>query len=129
MAYTFLRARGVDTGDSLVEEDKIALAADLLDRMGSQIKLPVDHVLADAFSASASTRIASDTFGEGWMGMDIGPETARGWSETIRGARTVVWNGPMGVFEMEPFAPGTLAMAHRDGICDSKWCTHGCWWW
>jgi len=112
MAYTFFRARGSQTGKSLVEEDKVALAADLLKKGGSKIVLPTDHVVASRFAADAESRTLKATeVPEGWMGLDIGPETRRAYAERIRAGKVVVWNGPMGVFEMKPFAEGTLAVA------------------
>jgi phosphoglycerate kinase len=112
MAYTFLRAKGIDTGKSLVEEDKIALARELLAEAGAKLVLPKDHVVASQFDAAAETRVLPiDEIPGGFMGLDIGPETVRSYGDYIRGAKMVVWNGPMGVFEMEPFAQGTLQLA------------------
>ncbi|HEY7817430.1 MAG TPA: phosphoglycerate kinase, partial [Vicinamibacteria bacterium] len=108
MAYTFLRARGLPTGKSLVEEDKVDLARELLAEGGSKLHLPADHVVASRFDASAETRtLPVSEIPDGWMGLDIGPETIASYGEEIRKAKLVVWNGPMGVFEMEPFARGT----------------------
>jgi phosphoglycerate kinase len=118
MAYTFFRAKGYPTGKSLVEEDKVTLAKALLDRAGTKIVLPVDHVVASAFKADAEKRAApSDEVPEGWMGLDIGPATALAFAGSVRAAKLVVWNGPMGVFEMAPFAEGTLAMARALADC------------
>ena len=112
MAYTFLRAQGGRTGKSLVEEDKVELARGLLSRAAGKIRLPVDHVVASAFEEGAERRTLPATeIPEGWMGLDIGPETARAFAAEIGKARIVLWNGPMGVFEMKPFAEGTLAVA------------------
>jgi phosphoglycerate kinase len=112
MAYTFFRAKGFPTGKSLVEEDKVALAGDLLKKAGSKIALPVDHVVASRFAADAEIKtVPSDEIPQTWMGLDIGPATRRAYAERIRAAKVVVWNGPMGVFEMKPFAEGTLAVA------------------
>ena len=112
MAYTFLRAGGAATGKSLVEEDKVELARGLLSRAAGKIRLPVDHVVASAFKEDAERRtLPADQVPEGWMGLDIGPETARAFAEEAKRARIVLWNGPMGVFEMKPFAEGTLAVA------------------
>jgi phosphoglycerate kinase len=112
MAYTFFKAQGLPTGKSLVEEDKVALAKDLLAKAGGKLRLPVDHVVAAAFSADAEHRtVPVSEAPEGWMGLDVGPETARAFGREIAGARIVLWNGPMGVFEMKPFAEGTLALA------------------
>jgi len=97
-----------------VEEDKIALAKDILAQaLGRSVKLllPVDHVVADAFNAEAKTQVVGEKdIPEGWMALDIGPRSATLFAEEIRKAKTVVWNGPMGCFEMEPFAAGTLAI-------------------
>jgi phosphoglycerate kinase len=112
MAYTFFRAQGLATGKSLVEEDKVDLAKRLLDAGGDKLVLPVDHVVASAFEVDADRKAVPVTeIPDGWMGLDIGPETSRTFAETARGSRLALWNGPMGVFEMEPFAEGTLAMA------------------
>jgi phosphoglycerate kinase len=112
MAYTFFRAKGFPTGKSLVEEDKVALAADLLKKGGSKITLPTDHVVASRFAADAEIKtVPSNEIPDAWMGLDIGPATRRAYAERIGAAKVVVWNGPMGVFEMKPFAEGTLAVA------------------
>jgi phosphoglycerate kinase len=112
MAYTFFRARGYPTAKSLVEEDKVELAKALLAKAQGKIHLPVDHVVASAFKADAERRTVPVTeIPDGWMGLDIGPTTALAFGEEVRKARLVVWNGPMGVFEMAPFAEGTLAIA------------------
>ena len=111
MAYTFLRAKGIATGKSLVEEDKLELARTLLGR-GDRIRLPTDHVVAAAFKEDAARKALPVTeIPDGWMGLDIGPETARAYAAEAGRAKLVLWNGPMGVFEMKPFAEGTLAMA------------------
>ena len=112
MAYTFSLAQGGKTGKSLVEHDKLELARELLAKGRGKLVLPVDTHCADDFSAAANKRIV--TAGEipdGFEGLDIGPETARKYAEIIRTAGTVVWNGPMGVFEMPPFDAGTKAVA------------------
>jgi phosphoglycerate kinase len=112
MAYTFLRAQGLPTGRSLVEEDKLDLARRLLARDGAKIRLPRDHVVAADFKEDAEHRtLPIAQAPEGWMGLDIGPETARAYAEEAGRAKLVLWNGPMGVFEMKPFAAGTFAMA------------------
>ena len=112
MAYTFFRAQGLATAKSLVEEDKVALAKQLLAKAGGKIHLPVDHVVASAFKADAEHRVLPVTeIPDGWMGLDIGPKTAAAFAAEARAAQIVLWNGPMGVFEMAPFAAGTLAMA------------------
>jgi len=125
MAYTFYLAKGLPVGDSLVEADRVALARETLERLsaaGVNVMLPVDHVIADAFSAEAAVRVvAEDGIEDGWMALDIGPNTAESYAAEIAGARTVVWNGPMGAFEMEPFAAGTMAVAKAvaDAGCTS----------
>ncbi|MDH6367592.1 MULTISPECIES: phosphoglycerate kinase [Breznakia] len=110
MAYTFLKAQGIEVGNSLVEEDKIELAKEYLAKAGDKLVLPVDSVCADKFAADANTQVIEGNIPEGWMGLDIGPKSIALFEETLKGAKTVVWNGPMGVFEMEPFAKGTLAV-------------------
>ena len=110
MAYTFLKSQGKPVGKSLVEEDKLKLAADLLKQFGSKISLPVDHVVAGEFKAGAENHVAADV-PDGMMGLDIGPETVRNYEQAIASARTIIWNGPMGVFEMPPFDKGTMALA------------------
>jgi phosphoglycerate kinase len=112
MAYTFLRARGLPTGKSLVEEDKIDLARELLSEGGAKLALPRDHVVASRFEATAETNVLPiGEIHDGWMGLDIGPATVAAYAEDLRKAKLIVWNGPMGVFEMEPFAKGTVAIA------------------
>jgi len=112
MAYTFLRAEGLLTGKSLVEEDKVELARRLLEKAGPKLRLPMDHVVAAAFKEDAERRtLPVDQIPNDWMGLDIGPATIRAYTEQVRPAKLVFWNGPMGVFEMKPFAEGTLAMA------------------
>ncbi|MBV9611648.1 MAG: phosphoglycerate kinase [Acidobacteriaceae bacterium] len=110
MAYTFLRARNEGTGGSLVEEDKIDLARQLLGTAGAKLILPCDHVVARQVKAGAPNevvrKIAADQ-----IGVDIGPQTAEEYAKVIRGARTIIWNGPMGIFEMPPFDRGTVELA------------------
>jgi len=110
MAYTFLRARGEGTGKSLVEEDKIDLARELMAEAGSKLMLPVDHVVAAELRAGVATQVV-DKVPEGLMGLDIGPKTIAAYEQVISGAKTVIWNGPMGVFETPPFDKGTVALA------------------
>ncbi len=116
MAYTFYRAKGIPTGSSLVEEDKADLASSLLKKAsekGVKLLLPVDHVIADKFAADAAVeKVDEGGIKDGWMALDIGEKTIALYSEAVRSAKTVVWNGPMGCFEMEPFANGTMAIAH-----------------
>ena len=115
MAYTFYRAKGLPTGKSLVEEDKVDLARDILAQAqasGINLLLPVDHIIADKFDAAAATKVVGEAgILDGWMALDIGPESAKLFAAEVRKAKTVVWNGPMGCFEMAPFAAGTLAIA------------------
>lgn len=115
MAYTFIKAQGGAIGDSLCEEDKLDLARDLLTEArekGVRLLLPVDTVIADAFSEEANTRtVAAGEIPDGWQGLDIGEATRELFAQEIRNAATVVWNGPMGVFEMKKFAAGTEAVA------------------
>ena len=111
MTYTFLQARGQAVGSSLVETEKVPLARELLDDAGGKIVLPTDHALADDFSPNASRRLADERIPEGWMGLDIGPETIARYEAIIGEAAMIVWNGPMGVFEYPQFADGTLAIA------------------
>jgi phosphoglycerate kinase len=115
MAYTLLRAQGRPVGRSRVEEDRIAVAARALERAaehGVQVLLPVDHVAADRPEAGAATRIVSgEAFPADLLGVDIGPATVAAFRRQIEGARTVFWNGPMGIFEIDAFARGTLAIA------------------
>lgn len=115
MAYTFLRARGLKVGTSLVEADKIGVAAQILKDARAKnvtVLVPVDSVVADKFAADANTRIAtSNEMPEDMMGLDIGPATFELFYDTILASKTILWNGPMGVFEMEKFAAGTNAIA------------------
>jgi len=112
MANTFFKAMGFELGDSLVEADAVAKAKELLAQAGGQIVLPVDAVIADAFDNAAQTRIvAPDDVPAGWRILDIGPKTVATFESALAGAKTVVWNGPLGVFEMENFAKGTFAVA------------------
>ena len=118
MAYTFFRAQGLPTGKSLVEEEKTSLARGLLERSGGKLRLPTDHVVASAFKDDAERRVLPvDQVPDGWMGLDIGPRTSERFAAEVRGARLVLWNGPMGVFEMKPFADGTLAVARALAEC------------
>ncbi len=121
MAYTFYKAQGVAIGNSLVEEDKVALATEILkqaEEKGVKLLLPVDNVVADAFSADANTKVVEGDIEDGWMALDIGPKTIGLYSNEISGAKTVVWNGPMGCFEMEPFAKGTFAVCEAVANAD-----------
>jgi phosphoglycerate kinase len=115
MCFAFFRALGRATGDSLVEEKGVELARRVLalaQDSPCRLELPQDLVLADRFDAAAQTRVApADSVPDGWMGLDVGPQTAAAYATEIRAARTVLWNGPMGAFELEPFAAGTRAVA------------------
>ena len=110
MAYTFLKAQGKPAGKSLVEDDKIPLAAELMASAGGKLLLPVDHVVAAELKEGAASRVV-DEIPDGMMGLDIGPRTIEMYSQVIAGAKTIVWNGPMGVFEKPPFDRGTVAVA------------------
>ncbi|WP_342536179.1 phosphoglycerate kinase [Sporosarcina sp. FSL K6-3508] len=115
LSYTFTRAQGHQTGDSLVEEDKVELAKSFIQKAKEKdvnLFLPTDAVVANAFSVDAETKTVSvGEISEGWMGLDIGPETAERYKQVILDSKFVIWNGPMGVFEMEPFANGTKTVA------------------
>jgi phosphoglycerate kinase len=112
MANTFFRATGRLTGSSLVEEERLTMAGEILQRSGEKLVLPVDVVVAQRMEAAAETRVvAVDAIEEGWMALDIGPETAARYAEIIRGGGTVLWNGPMGVAEIPAFATGTEQVA------------------
>ncbi|MDN5277235.1 MAG: hypothetical protein PWR01_1200 [Clostridiales bacterium] len=121
MAYTFLKAKGYEVGNSLLEEDKVELAKQLMEKAkekGVKLLLPVDNVVAEEFKADAPHKVVdSDKIQPGWMGMDIGPKTREMFGEEIKKAKTVVWNGPMGVFEMPAFAEGTKAVAKYVSEC------------
>lgn len=114
MAFTFIKAQGGEVGSSLVENDKQALALEILKEAkekGVSVHLPVDAVVADAFSNSAQTQIAAvDNILEGWMGLDVGPQTNEIFGEVISESNTILWNGPVGVFEMDKFAEGTISL-------------------
>jgi len=115
MTFTFIKAQGGEIGSSLVEDEQLSLALELLKKakeMGVQIHLPLDAVIADRFAADASTQITSvDAIPSGWMGLDIGPKTIEVFSKTITACKTILWNGPMGVFEMAAFENGTRQVA------------------
>jgi phosphoglycerate kinase len=115
MSYTFFKALGGRIGNSLVEENKMDLALDLIQKAkakGVDLMLPKDSVIADSFSNEASRQIVDNyAIDDGWMGLDIGPEAREVFSIAIRNSRTILWNGPMGVFEMENFAQGTISIA------------------
>ena len=116
MAYTFMKAMGGKIGNSLCEDDRVATAEDLIKKAemkGVCIHLPPDSIIADKFDANADTSDApSNHIPDGWMGLDIGPNACEQFSNVIKRSKTILWNGPMGVFEMEKFAQGTFAIAH-----------------
>ena len=116
MAYTFLKAQGHDVGNSLCELDQLDYARQMLEKAkanGKQFLLPVDNVAADKFDAAAQTQVVGNDIPAGWMALDVGPKTIALYAAAIQGAKTVVWNGPMGCFEMKPFAAGTF------GVCEA----------
>ncbi|MDO5331762.1 MAG: phosphoglycerate kinase, partial [Bacillota bacterium] len=121
MAYTFLKANGYNIGTSICEEDKLDLAKQLQEKALEKdvmFMLPVDSVLGDKFAEDCNTRFAgSSTMPDGWMGMDIGPDTVRLFAEAIKKAGTVLWNGPMGVFEFKAFENGTRQVAEELAKC------------
>lgn len=113
MAYTFLKAQGHDIGQSLCELDQVEYARQMLDKAQEkrvQFLLPVDNVAADKFAPDAATQVTGNDIPVGWMALDIGPQSAENFAAAIKSSRTVVWNGPMGCFEMPAFAHGTLAV-------------------
>lgn len=112
MCFTFFKAQGYEIGGSLVEDDYLQEARRLLEEAGDKLVLPVDIVVADRFAADADTKVVKvDGIPQGWMGLDIGPESVERFREHISSARTIFWNGPMGVFEMDAFAKGTEGVA------------------
>ncbi len=114
MAYTFLKAQGHSVGNSLCELDQLDYAKEMIAKakeLGVNFLLPVDNIAADKFDAEANTQVVGNDIPDGWMGLDIGPKTIELYSSAIKGAKTVVWNGPMGCFEMEKFSKGTF------GVC------------
>lgn len=116
MMFTFIKARGGQIGNSLVEDDQVEYAGGLLDKYGDKLMLPTDAVAADKFAADAESRVVpADQIPDGWMGLDIGPDTQKAYAEALKGAKVVFWNGPMGVFEFEKFAAGTNAVAAAVG--------------
>ena len=120
MAYTFELARGGKVGKSLVEPDKVALAKELIAKGGDKLVLPVDTHCGDDFNADCNKQVvAAGEIADGFEGLDIGPKTAEIYAEVVKGAKTVVWNGPMGVFEMPPFDEGTKAVAQAIADSDS----------
>ncbi len=115
MSYTFFKALGGNIGKSLVEEDKLALAKELIQKAkvkGVELHLPIDSIAGDKFDAAANTQVVSNTsIPDGWMGLDIGPQAQAVFSKVIESSKTILWNGPMGVFEMKKFEAGTKSVA------------------
>lgn len=124
MANTFVAAEGYDMGQSLQDKDRFDLARDLMDKakeMGSVIMLPVDFKAGDSFSSNAKTKVLeANEFEDPWMALDIGPKTIAKYVEVLKKMKTVVWNGPMGVFEMKPFSDGTFTIAEAIAELDAK---------
>jgi phosphoglycerate kinase len=121
MANTFLKAQGFAMGDSLVEDDSVPTAQELLESSKGTLRLPLDLVIADAFEEKAKHKIIdAGDIPAGWRAMDIGPKTVTAFSKSIANAGTIVWNGPMGVFEMKPFAGGTFALAEAVASSDAE---------
>ena len=115
LVFTFVKALGHDIGKSLLEEDKIELAKSFIEQAkvkGVKLHMPVDAVVANEFSKDAETKVvAIDAIPSDWMGLDIGPKTAENYAKVIKASKLIIWNGPMGVFEMEKFANGTKTVA------------------
>ena len=114
MAYTFLKAQGYEIGTSLVEEEKVGYAKEMMEKAkakGVKLLLPIDNAVADKFADVAPVITEDANIPEGFMGLDIGPKTIEEYVNTVNASKTIVWNGPMGVFEFENFANGTLAVA------------------
>jgi phosphoglycerate kinase len=124
MAYTFFKALGGSIGNSLVEADKLDLAKELIQKAkakGVELHLPIDSILADKFDANANTKIGNNnSIEDGWMGLDIGPQAREVFSKVVEQSKTILWNGPMGVFEMEKFEGGTKAIAEAVVRATSK---------
>ncbi|MBK4765647.1 phosphoglycerate kinase [Enterococcus faecium] len=113
MTYTFYEAKGIKIGNSLVEADKVELAKELIEKAGDKLVLPIDNVCAPEFSNDVETQVIEGDIPDGLMALDIGPASIKLFADTLQGAKTVVWNGPMGVFEMSNFAKGTI------GVCEA----------
>ncbi|MFA6170680.1 MAG: phosphoglycerate kinase [Candidatus Margulisiibacteriota bacterium] len=124
MAYTFFKARGISVGNSLVEEDKVGLARDVLKKaidLGVPIMLPIDHIVADKYDANANSQLVTRAgIPDNWQGMDIGPETITKFSHAVKKAKTIFWNGPLGVFEFDKFANGTLSIAKMVAVATEQ---------
>lgn len=127
MAYTFFKARGIKVGESIVEKDLIPEAKEILKAAidkETPFMLPIDHVVADKFAEDANVEVVPrTTIPDGWQGMDIGPDTVRKFANALVDAKTIVWNGPMGVFEMDRFANGTIEIAKIVADCTEKGAT------
>lgn len=127
MSFTFYKAKGLPIGNSLVEEEKVSLASELLKKAsdaGVELLLPVDSIVADRFAADALTQtVGEDGIPEGWMALDIGPESVKLYSDRIQKAKTVLWNGPMGVFEMDAFSKGTFEVAEALAVATKQGAT------
>ena len=114
MAYTFFKAQGKEIGKSLLEADRVGLAQEILDKAGDKLVLPIDNVVAEAFDNDAPSKVvSSDNIPAELEGLDVGPATVALFADYLKDAKTVVWNGPMGVFEMPNFAKGTI------GVCEA----------
>jgi len=117
MTYTFIKAQGGKIGNSLVEDDKQEMALKILEeakKKGVEVHIPVDSVIADSFSEFANTKVVKvDEIPDGWMGLDIGPETIQNFGRVLENSKTILWNGPLGVFEMEAFSKGTRAVGEQ----------------
>ena len=118
MTYTFYAAKGIKIGNSLVEEDKIDVAKEILEKAGDKLVLPVDNVVADKFANDANTKVVEGDIDDGWMALDIGSKSIEEFKKVLADAKTVVWNGPMGVFEMSNFAKGTLEVGQFLGTLE-----------
>lgn len=124
MTFTFIKALGGTIGNSLVEDDKLALALEILElakAKNTQIHLPVDAIIADDFNNNANTQVVdTNTIPQGWMGLDCGPQTGEKFAEVIANSKTILWNGPLGVFEMENFAKGTIELGNAIADATTK---------
>lgn len=123
MSYTFAAARGRKIGNSLFEEDRVDLAKEIIAQAGDKLVLPDDSLAAESFANDVPTKVFEKGIDDGWMGLDIGPKSIEKFKETLKGAKTVVWNGPMGVFEMSNFANGTLEIGKCIGSLTSQGAT------
>lgn len=121
MCFTFLAAQGLSVGTSLLQEEMVATCQDLLDKYADVIHLPVDFIVADKFAADADSKtVAANEIPDGWMGLDIGPESTKRFAALLTEAKTVFWNGPMGVFEFEKFSAGTRGVAEAIAVATGK---------